>query len=292
MSKKLYVAVISVLIAAFAISAFYLGSYFLEGKKQADRYDELSAIVNEARETAPATEAPTDAPTEAAPAATEPSAETAAPAETTAPTEATAPAETVAPENREMLPGYKEIHDKNPDMVGWIKIEGTEIDYPVMQTAENNRDYYLYRNFDKEDSVRGSIYAREECNLLTPSDNITLYGHNMKDGSMFAGLGDYFDKSFWQDNSLIFFDNLYEYHVYKVFAVFKTTASLNQGFSYHQMVDAADKAAFDKFIKTCKDLSFYDTGITPAYGDKIICLSTCEYTLDNGRFVVAAVRIM
>ena len=82
-----------------------------------------------------------------------------------------------------------------------------------------------------------------------------------------------------------------EYHTYKIFAVFKTSANIGQGFSYHQFVDAENEKEFNDFVSKCKELSFYDTGITPVYGDKLICLSTCEYTLDNGRLVVAAVRI-
>ena len=73
--------------------------------------------------------------------------------------------------------------------------------------------------------------------------------------------------------------------------VFKTSANLGEGFSYHKFVDAANAQEFDEFVSTCKKLAFYDTGITPVYGDKLICLSCCEYTLDNGRLVVAAVRI-
>ena len=79
--------------------------------------------------------------------------------------------------------------------------------------------------------------------------------------------------------------------MYKIFAVFKTSANIGEGFTYHNMIDAQDQADFNQFIAKCKELSFYETGITPVYGDKIICLSTCEYTLDNGRLVVAAMRI-
>ena len=178
----------------------------------------------------------------------------------------------------------------NNDMVGWIKIEGTKVNYPVMQTPDNP-NYYLYRDFDGKDSARGCIYAREECDINDPSDNITLYGHNMRDGSMFAAANAYVHKATWEENPLIFFDTLYEYHTYKIFAVFKTSANIGEGFTYHNMIDAQNKEDFDQFIAKCKDLSFYDTGITPQYGDKIICLSTCEYTLDNGRLVIAAVRI-
>lgn len=266
MKKGLYIALVVLLVATFGLSAFYLGSYFLEGKKEADRYQELSNIVEEAKQEE----------------STEPASEE--------PTESTKPAPT-EPQNTEILKCYQELYDQNNDLVGWLRIDGTKIDYPVLQTKTDNANYYLYRNFDKEDSSRGSIYVREECDVFEPSDNVTMYGHNMRDGSMFAALGAYENKDTWEQNSLICFDTLYDYHVYKIFAVFKTTASIGEGFGYQKFEDASIEQEFNKFIATCKQLSFYDTGITPTYGDKIICLSTCEYTLENGRFVVAAVRI-
>ena len=266
MKKMLFTAVVVLLVAAFGISAFMVGNYLIEGKKQADRYNELSNIAANAQtETTEPESAETSAPTE----------------ETTEPAEPTEPG---------MLPGYKEIYEMNNDVVGWIKMEGTPMDYPVMQTPDEP-NFYLYRDFDKKNSARGSIYAREVCDINAPSDNVTLYGHNMADGSMFACLNNYVHKYNWEKNSLIFFDTLTEYHTYKIFAVFKTSANIGQGFSYHKFVDAANQEEFDEFVSTCKKLSFYDTGITPVYGDKLICLSTCEYTLDNGRLVVAAVRI-
>ena len=265
MKKVLFTVVVLVLVAAFGVSAFMVGNYLIDGRKQANRYDELSDI--------------------AANAQSRPQTETEKPEESQDPTE-----ETTEPTEPGMLPGYKEIYEMNNHVVGWIKMEGTQMDYPVMQTPEEP-NFYLYRNFDKADSTRGSIYAREVCDINEPSDNITLFGHNMADGSMFACLNAYVSKAAWDNNSLIFFDTLNEYHTYKIFAVFKTSANIGQGFSYHQFVDAANEEEFNEFVSTCKKLAFYDTGITPAYGDKLICLSTCEYTLDNGRLVVAAVRI-
>jgi sortase B len=267
MKKVLFAIVVVVLVAVFGVSAFMVGDYLVEGKQQEDRYNELSDIAANAQtETTEATEPV---------AATENSASA---EETTAPTEPG------------ILPGYKDIYEMNNHVVGWIKMEGTKMDYPVMQTPDEP-NFYLYRDFDKNNSKRGSIYAREVCDINEPSDNITIFGHNMADGSMFACLGDYVNKRAWDNNSLIFFDTLTEYHTYKIFAVFKTSANVGQGFSYHQFVDAQNQEQFDEFVSTCKKLSFYDTGITPVYGDKLICLSTCEYTLDNGRLVVAAVRI-
>ena len=277
MKKKAIMTVVMILLLiVFGVSAFKIVSYLMDGKRQADRMDELSNIVSNAQANAatqPSTEAPTQAPSEEAQPATVPP--------TTVATEPTEP---------QMLPGYKEIYEQNPDTVGWIKIEGTKVNYPVMQTP-NDRDFYLKRDFDKKSSEAGAIYAWAEGDINKPSDNITLFGHNMKNGSMFAGINAYASKTAWEENPLIFFDTLYEYHTYKIFAVFKTSGNTGEGFAYHEYVDAANAQDFDNFISTCKKLAFYDTGITPKYGDKIICLSTCEYTLNNGRLVVAAVRI-
>ena len=263
MKKTLFTVTILLLVAAFGISAFMVGNYLLDGKKQAERMDDLSQLVSDAQT------------------------ETTAEATTEGTTEATEPKETTEPG---MLPGYKDIYEQNNDTVGWIKMEGTKINYPVLQTPDDP-NYYLYRDFDKKESKRGSIYAWGEADINKPSDNITLFGHHMADGSMFAALNNYTSKDAWDKNNLIFFDTLNEYHTYKIFAVFKTSANVGQGFSYHKFVDAANEQEFNEFVSTCKKLAFYDTGITPVYGDKLICLSTCEYTLDNGRLVVAAVRI-
>lgn len=260
--KILFAAVVALLVVAFGVSAFMVGNYVIEGKEQEDRYEQLAEQASQAHTTG----------AQATTKATEATGET---------TEATEPG---------MIAGYEEIYNQNPDTVGWIKLEGTKLNYPVMQTPDDP-NYYLYRDFDKKDSKRGSIYAWGDADINKPSDNITIFGHNMADGSMFASLGAYTSKHAWENNPLLTFDTLDEYHTYKIFAVFKTSANVGQGFSYHKFVDAANEEEFNEFVSTCKDLAFYDTGITPVYGDKLICLSTCEYTLDNGRLVVAAVRI-
>ena len=273
MNKKkiVFAVIVAMLLIAFGVSAFMVGRYLLDGRKQAERNEQLQQMVEAAKSTADAT-----VPQETVPAVTGESVP-----ETTAPTGPTEP---------KILEPYAGLYELNNDMVGWLEIPNTELKYPVMQTP-TEKDYYLYRDFDKGDSVRGAIYAWEAADINKPSDNITMFGHNMKDGSMFATLNNYVNRYFWEDNQIILFDTLYEYHTYKIFAVFKTTASLGEGFSYHKFVDAANEQEFNDFVSTCKKLSFYDTGITPVYGDKLICLSTCEYTLENGRLVVAAVRI-
>ena len=270
MRKVVFVVVVVLLLIAFGVSAFMVGSYLLGSKEQADRNEELAQMVEDAKQ-------PSEATPEATPGET-------VPGETT---RETAPAIVGADG---ILLEYAGLHELNRDMVGWLEIPGTKLKYPVMQTP-NEVNYYLYRDFDKEESDWGAIYAWEKADINKPSDNITMFGHNMKDGSMFATLNAYEQQYYWEDNSLIIFNTLHEYHTYKIFAVFKTTATLGKGFSYHQFVDAANEAEFNDFVANCKKLSLYDTGITPVYGDKLICLSTCEYSQDNGRLVVAAVRI-
>jgi len=269
MKKALYTITIVILLIVFGVSAFMVGSYIVNGRMAANDYQDLAALKDSVREEAEATSVPTEAPQQ---------------------TDATEDTEPTEPTEPQMLPEYAAVYEQNPDLVGWIKIEGTVIDYPVLHTPDR-RDYYLKRNFFGEASDWGAIYIREQCDMFEPSDNITVYGHTMRDGSMFAALHKYLDKDVWESAPLIFFDNLYEYHCYKIFAVFTTTASIGEGFSYHQMVDADSEEDFNEFIATCKDLAAYDTGLTPVYGDKIICLSTCEYTQENGRLVVAAYRI-
>ena len=108
---------------------------------------------------------------------------------------------------------------------------------------------------------------------------------------MFAGLDYYVKKSFWESHQTFTFDTIFEHHTYQVIAIFRTSANIGEGFSYHQFENAADEEEFDTFIRTVKALALYDTGITAEYGDKIVCLSTCEYSLDNGRLVVVGKRI-
>ena len=189
-----------------------------------------------------------------------------------------------------ILAEYVSWYEKCQDVVGWIRIPGIKTDDPVMQTP-GNKNYYLDHDINGNKNKYGELYIREQCDVFAPSDNLVIYGHHMKDGTMFGQLDKYLNESFWESHQYIYFDTLYEKQTYRIFAVFKTSANPGAGFSYYKFNDAADAQEFDAYVATCKELSFYDTGITPVYGDKLITLSTCEYTLSNGRFVVVAVRV-
>ena len=157
---------------------------------------------------------------------------------------------------------------------------------PMMQTPDSP-DFYLRRDFEKKKNSHGSIYVKEDCDP-DRSDNVIIYGHRMNNGTMFGSLGKYKKKAFWQEHKTILLDTLTHRRTYEIFAVFLTSGSAGRGFQYHTYVDMPNSEQFDSFVTQCKDLSYYDTGITPQYGEKLITLSTCDNGLTNGRLVVVA----
>lgn len=184
-----------------------------------------------------------------------------------------------------ILSEYAALYNQNEDMVGWISIEGTVINYPVMHTPENP-DFYLRHNFEKEYSDYGVPYVAGNCRFNPRGDNIIIYGHHMKNGTMFGTLTDYADKDFYVKHKIIQFDTLTEKAEYEIMAVFKTTVYDGNGFAFYEFVEAESEQDFQEYIEKCKELSLYDTGITAAYGDELLTLSTCEYSSKNGRMVV------
>ena len=181
---------------------------------------------------------------------------------------------------------YAAVYEQNSDFVGWITIDGTNINYPVMQTV-NSPNYYLKRSFEKQYSNYGVPYVQENC-VLGVSDNAVVYGHNMNNGSMFADLCKYEREDFYREHPVVRFDTLYGLGEYEIVAAFKTVAYSERGFKYYHFVDAAGEDDFNAFISQCKALALYDTGVSAEYGDKLLTLSTCEYSRTNGRMVVVA----
>lgn len=184
---------------------------------------------------------------------------------------------------------YQKLYLQNEDMVGWISIAGTTINYPVMQ-SRNNPNFYLKHNFEKEYSYLGTPYVQENCDIAE-SDNLVIYGHHIKGGKMFGALEDYKSKSFYEEHKNIQFDTLTEQEEYEIVAVFKTVAYSSEGFRYYDFVDAENEEDFNSYVGKCKELALYDTGVTAEYGDRLITLSTCEYSAQNGRLVVVAKKV-
>ena len=196
-------------------------------------------------------------------------------------------------DNGEMLTILKEystVYKMNNDMVGWIKIPGTKVNYPVLQNMDV-QDYYLKRDFYEQDARHGSIYAYEMADFHAPSQNITLFGHNMGDGSMFAGLHAYADEEFYKAHPYILFDTLTSHQIYKIIAVFELDLR-KEPFDYHEFTDG-DEYDFGQYVSECKRLSMYDTGDTAVFGNELLTLSTCDHDVidDNIRFVVVAKKV-
>ncbi len=289
MKKWMFTALIVIFAAIFLVSGFFLVRYLLESKTSIDLYNDLASMVEQQR------------PQTTNPPVTQP-------VGPTEPTDPNAPTEPTEPPTEEPLPElvevvnkdtgktvkvlreYAQIYEMNPHLVGWIRIENTQLNYPVMQTP-NWTNYYLYRDFYRNDNSHGCIYAREQCDINKPSDNITIYGHWMRDGSMFGNLQAYKQESYYKEHPYIIFDTLTEHHTYEIISVYRTTASIGEGYSYHLFVDAANPEEYNEHISTILSLSEYDTGKTAQFGDKLISLSTCEYSQTNGRLVIVAKRI-
>lgn len=219
---------------------------------------------------------------------------------TEAPTEATEPE---GIQEDKILGKYLPYYQQNQDMVGWIRLPGTKIDYPVLQTELDNPNDYIDKNFDRQPDVAGAIYIREECDVFRPSDNVVIYGHNMKNETMFGSLYRYRSQSHWEKNQFVYFDNLYEEHTYQIFAVFAISADIGN-YPYHRMNEFSSAEEYDAFVGIVTNAPdadpavtqtityYYNTGITPQYGDQLITLSTCTKTVGaNGRLVLVAYRV-
>ncbi len=194
-------------------------------------------------------------------------------------------ADRIAPD---VLEEYKELLTKNQKLIGWIRIEDTQIDYPVMQTTDN--EYYLEHNLNQEYDKNGSIFMDKDCDVLKPSTNFILYGHHMKSGKMFGGLDRYSSKDYYEKHKYIFFDTIYEKGVYEVMYVFRSKVYSEEEvvFKYYQFIDALSEKEFESNMREMADDSLYDTGVTAHYGDRLLTLSTCDYQEKDGRFVVVA----
>lgn len=190
-----------------------------------------------------------------------------------------------------MLEEFSALYVKNKSIVGWISIEGTSVDYPVMQSV--NEDYYLDHNFEQEKDKNGSIFIDNDCSIWPRSQNIIIYGHNMKSGKMFGALDSYKSKSFFEKHPVIKFDTLYEKGEYRIMYVFNEIVheETEVAFKYYQFVDANSAQEYKSNMDQMAEMSIYDTGVESFYGDSLITLSTCDYGEGAERFVVVAKKV-
>ena len=185
--------------------------------------------------------------------------------------------------------GLAALNTKNPDCIYWLKIPDTTIDYPVMYRP-SDKDYYLTRDFNEEYSPSGSLYLSEICDPER-GDNLIIYGHHMRSGAMFAHLEDYKSEDFYKKHKYIELETLQGHEDYEIIAAFTTPVYTGHDFEYYNFASTEDPTEYDSYVNTCKSKSLYKIDKTVHYGQRLLTLSTCEYSQKNGRMVVVAVQI-
>jgi sortase B len=253
-------------LAIFLGCAGYLFNYFMQIKKNEDVFEDLRDMVAED------TEETSD--------------------EIATAGDAVSGDEFVLVDGKLILKKFEKIYAENNDFMGWITIDGTKIDYPVMQTMEDE-EYYINTDFNGNYSSSGTLFIDTSSDVEKPSDVVLIYGHNMKAGNMFHGLLDYEDEDFYQQHKYIKFDTIYGTGTYEVIAAFrdKIYDDSYTGIKYYDFFDAASEADFNAYINYCKSKTAYNISATAVYGEKLICLSTCAYHTTNGRFAVIAKKV-
>lgn len=191
-----------------------------------------------------------------------------------------------------ILSKFTALHEENSDFSGWLSIEGTKINYPVM-SREGDNDYYLDKNFNGQEDKNGLLILDYRSNVLERGHNIIIYGHNMRTGVMFGTLKNYKDKDFCMEHQTIHFDSLYEEGEYKVVAAMLSAVAYEDEdvFRYYDAVDISTEESFDEFRQNIILNALYTTEESLEYGDSCLILSTCDYYTEDGRFVVIAKKI-
>lgn len=200
--------------------------------------------------------------------------------------------ETELPKELVILSKFRALHDENNDFSGWLSIEGTKINYPVM-SRDGDNDYYLNKNFIGQEDKNGLLILDYRSNVLERGQNILIYGHNMRTGVMFGTLQNYKDKDFCMAHQTIRFDSLYEEGTYQVVAAMLSAVAYEDEdvFRYYDAIDISTQERFEEFQKNIESNALYTTEEHLEYGDSCLILSTCDYYTEDGRFVVIAKKI-
>lgn len=198
----------------------------------------------------------------------------------------------ITEQKTERMLQIEELQKKNQEIMGWLEIEGTNINYPVLQTNDN--DFYLTHNYKKENASTGSLFLDKDFDLINGSSNYLIYGHRNKQGLMFEDLMKYAKEDFYKEHTKIKFTTNKEDSTYEIMSVFYSRVyykSEQNVFRYYYFVNANNEQEYNDFVNNAKKASIYDTGVNANYGEQLLTLSTCEYSQEDGRFVVVAKKI-
>lgn len=200
---------------------------------------------------------------------------------------------------KQLLPGAEYLLSVNPDTIGYINIPDTVISYPIVQKhTEAEGEYYLHVNFMNEEAKAGAVFLdwRNKFTADEQSDNLIIYGHDMKDGSMFGTLRNYKKDdyvSFYQQHPIIELNSNYEEGKYKIFGYFIADADYSRDnvFEYYNCIDLSSEDDFYNYVNSVKKRTLILNDVDVKYGDKLVTLSTCSQEFSNSRFVVVARKL-
>lgn len=189
----------------------------------------------------------------------------------------------------ERMEQVKELKKENEDIIGWLEIKDTNINYPILQGTDN--EFYLTHNYKKEKVTGGSLFLDKSYDFSVPSSNLLIYGHRNKKGIMFEDLLKYKDEQFYKEHPKIRFTTTEDDSEYEIISVFYSKVYYQDErnvFRYYYFINAENEEQYNEYVNNAKKASIYDTGKTAEYSDQLLTLSTCEYSQTNGRFVIVA----
>lgn len=262
--KIIYYSIYTILTLLIILSIIYIANYFLSKKQaiqESQLLDKIEIDENQLKEV--------NETTEEANITTQENIE-----------------ETTKQETERILKVQK-LQEENSDIVGWLEIEGTSINHPVLQGTDN--EYYMTHNYKKQKSKKGSIFLTKDYDWSIPSSNFLIYGHNLNNGTMFQELLKYAKEEFYKEHSIIRFTTNKEDAEYEIISVFKSRVyykTEKNVFRYYFFVNAKSEAEYNEFVQNAKKASLYDIDKTAQFGDQLITLSTCSYHIEDGRFAV------
>lgn len=172
-----------------------------------------------------------------------------------------------------------------PDIQGWLTIPGTGIDYPVLQSGEEDQEYYLKRNYKGDWDVNGSLFLQWNC-AVPEGQNLIIYGHNMNSGAMFGTLDKFTSRDYWREYKRVFFQTLSGISEYEIVSVMKADLSM---FPFQKTAFDGESGARE-YVRQAKSLGLFETEVTGDVSEHVLTLVTCSYEWDNARTVIVAVR--
>lgn len=199
----------------------------------------------------------------------------------------------VEEKDKRMHVDFSALQTENEEIIGWIQIPDTIVDYPVLQSSESNPEYYLYRSYQHAYTQYGSIFLDSTFSFDDEmSRNYVLYGHNMDDGRMFSEVLNYADLTYYTEHPIIHFDTPQQEGDWKIISIFKTNTLLSQGeLFYYNRTGFSSETDYLNFVYQMRIRSIIDTGVDFTAEDDILTLSTCSYEFENFRTVLVARRV-